>query len=145
MYTFLGVMSLRNLFISSASAFLAAGEKDRAETALDMCRKVMSPDRYPYDNSLLGWSSNALFPIEMMKYYYSLGKKDKARAVAQELNDQLLESIGLYLDFYPEYKDDFEYNCQLIYYMASEAKKAGDTEFSKGLESTIAAFLNSNS
>jgi len=31
MYTFLGVMSLRNLFISSASAFLKAGEKGHAK------------------------------------------------------------------------------------------------------------------
>ena len=53
MYTFLGVMSLRNLFISSASAFLKEGENERAEHVLDMCRKIMRPDRYPYDNSLL--------------------------------------------------------------------------------------------
>ena len=30
-YTFLGVMSLRNMFVSAANAFIAAGENDRAE------------------------------------------------------------------------------------------------------------------
>ena len=110
-----------------------------------MCRKIMRPDRYPYDNSLLGWSSNALFPIEMMKYYYILGKNDKAKEVAIELEEQAKESIALFLDFYPDYKNEFEYNCQLIYYMASEAKRQGDDEFSKYLEDDIASFLNEKS
>jgi len=145
MYTFLGVMSIRGLFLSSANAFMKAGENDRAEEVLDKCREVMRPDRYPYDNSLLGWGSNALYPIEMMNYYYDLGKTDKARAVALELDGQLKESIALYLDFYPDFKEDFEYNCQLIYYIANEAKKHGDEEFSKSIESALANYLNINS
>ncbi|MBQ6254813.1 MAG: DUF2723 domain-containing protein [Bacteroidales bacterium] len=144
MYTFMGVMSLRNLFVSSASAFLKAGEYERAEETLDKCREVMRPDRYPLDNSLLGWASNALYPIEMVRYYYALEKPEKAREVALELDGQLKESIALYLDFYPEYKDDLEYNCQLIYYMTSEIKKLGDESFAEELESDIADFLNAN-
>lgn len=143
MYTFLGVMSVRNLFISSANAFIKAGEKARAEKSLDMCRAIMRPDRYPYDNSVLGWNSNALFPIEMMRYYYILEKPEKARAVALELDEQLKESITLFLDFYPEYKEEFEYNCQLIYYMASEAKKSGDGAFAEQLETELASLLSS--
>ena len=145
MYTFMGVMSLRNMFISSANAFIKEGEKEKAEKVLDKCREVMRPDRYPYDNSLLGWNSNALYPIEMVSYYYYLGRKDTAREVANELFGQLKEAIALYLDFYPEYKDEFEYECQLAYYLAKEVKRLGDEEFSKELESDIASFLNSNS
>ena len=145
MYTFLGVMAIRNLFVSSANAFLYAGEKDRAEEALDKCREVMRPDRFPYDNSVLGWGSNALYPIEMVRCYYFLGKPEKAREVALELDRELKDSIALYLDFYPDYKDDFEYNCQLIYFMSNEIKKCGDSEFAKELESDLASFLNLNS
>ena len=145
MYTFMGVMSLRNMFISSANAFIKEGEKEKAEKVLDKCREVMRPDRYPYDNSLLGWNSNALYPIEMVSYYYYLGRKDTAREVANELFGQLKEAIALYLDFYPEYKDEFEYECQLAYYLAKEVKRLGDEEFSKELETDIASFLNSNS
>ena len=144
-YTFMGVMSIRNLLVSSADAFMEAGEKDRAEKVLDMCRQIMRPDRYPYDNTLFGWSSNALFPIEMARCYYGLGKPEKAREVIGEIDKELKESIALFLDFYPDYKDEFEYNCQLIYYMASEVSKCGDKEFAKELESDLAAFLNSNS
>ena len=112
---------------------------------LDKCRSIMRPDRYPYDNCLLGWSSNALYPIEMVRYYYLLNKPEKAREVADELISQLEESIALFLDFYPDYKEEFEYNCQLIYYISSEAKKLGDEEYAAKLESDLASFLDSNS
>ena len=145
MYTFLGVTSIRNLFISCAKAFMDAGENERAEEMLDKCQAVMKPERFPYDNSLLGWSSNALYPIEMARYYYILGKPEKARPVVIELVKQVMESTGLYLDFYPDYKEEFEYNCQLIYYLANELKKCGDTELAEKLESGLADYLNSQS
>ena len=142
-YTFLGVMSLRNMFVSAANAFIAAGEPDRAEEMLDKCESVLKPARYPYDNSILGWGSNALFPIEMIKDYYALGKPDKAKALAMELTDELTESIRFYLDFYPMCKSDFEYNCNLIYYMTNDViRKAGDKEFADEIEKTLAAFLS---
>ena len=144
-YTFLGVMSLRNLFISSANAFLKAGEKDRAEEMLDKCQEVMKPERFPYDNSILGWGSNSLYPIEMIKDYYILGKPEKARPIVDELVREVMESTGLYLDFYPDYKDEFEYNCQLIYYLANEVKKCGDKQLGDQLESDLAKYLNSKS
>ena len=143
-YTFLGVMSLRNMFVSAANAFIAAGEYDRAEEMLDKCQSVLKPKEYPYDNSLLGWGSNALFPIEMIRDYYTLGKPDKAKALATELTDELTESIKFYLDFYPMCKSDFEYNCNLIYYMTNEIAKAGDKEFADGIEKRLGGFLSAN-
>ncbi len=142
-YTFLGVMSLRNMFVSAANAFIAAGENGRAEEMLDKCRQVLKPKEYPYDNSILGWGSNALFPIEMVKDYYTLGKPEKAKALARELTDELTESIRFYLDFYPMCKSDFEYNCNLIYYMANDViRRAGDKEFADEIEKTLASFLS---
>ena len=142
LYTFLGVMSIRNLFVSSANAFIDAGENDRAEEMLDKCQEVLKPEQYPYDNSILGWSSNMFFPIEMVKDYYTLGKPEKAKALARELMDELEESINFYVDFLPEYKSDFEYCCQLVYYLSSEVEKAGDPEFANMIESELAAFLS---
>ena len=145
MYTFLGVMSLRNLFVSCAHAFIKAGESDREQEMLDRCQEVMKPERFPLDNSILGWGANALYPIEMVKDYYILGKTDQARALAMQVQDSVKESIGLYLDFCPEYKDEFEYCCQLIYYMSGEIKKCGDKEFSDAIEADLADFLSQNS
>ncbi len=142
-YTFLGVMSLRNMFVSAANAFIAAGENGRAEEMLDKCQAVLKPKEYPYDNSILGWGSNALFPIEMVKDYYAIGKPEKAKTLAQELTEELTESIRFYLDFYPMCKSDFEYNCNLIYYMVNDViRRAGDDEFADGIEKTLADFLS---
>ncbi|MBQ6286669.1 MAG: DUF2723 domain-containing protein [Bacteroidales bacterium] len=142
MYTFLGVMSLRNMFATCANAFIDAGENSRAEEMLDKCQQVLRPDKYPYDNSLLGWGSNALYPIEMVKGYYRIGKPDKARALADELLKEFQESILFYMDFYPDYKDEFEYSCNLVYYLANEVGKVGDKELSDSIRKGLATFLN---
>lgn len=144
-YTFLGVMSLRNLFVSAANAFIAAGENDRAEEMLDKCQSVLDPEKYPYDNSILGWGSNALFPIEMVKDYYAIGKPDKARALALELSDGLTESMRLYcgnnLAFYHYYHLDFKYNYFLIVNLADVVKDAGDDKLAGEIENKIDELL----
>ena len=137
-------MSLRSLFVSAANAFIAAGENDRAEEMLDKCQTVLDSKKYPYDNSILGWGSNALYPIDMVRDYYILGKPDKAKALAGELTGELMESIRFYLDFYPMCKSDFEYNCNLVYYMTNEIRKAGDKEFADEIEKKLGDFLSAN-
>ena len=109
---------------------------------LDKCQQVLKPKKYPYDNSILGWGSNALFPIEMVKDYYALGRQDKARALARELSSELMESVRFYLDFYPMCKNEFEYNCNLVYYMTNDIRKAGDKDFADEIEKTLAGFLS---
>lgn len=141
-YTFLGVQSLRNMFISCANAFIKEGENDRAEQMLDKCREVLKPELWPYDNSVLGWNSNALYPIEMVKDYYIVGNSEKARGVALKLKEELLQNINFYLDFYPLCKSEFEYDCNLVYYLSNEVAKAGDKDFADELEKSFAAFLS---
>jgi len=81
----------------------------------------------------------------MVKDYYLVGKPEQARALALQVQDSIKESISLYLDFYPEYKEEFEYCCQLVYYMSNEIKKCGDNEFSEAIEADLADFLSQNS
>lgn len=136
-YTNLGVMSLRNLFASSAKAFLASGENGRAEEMLDMCREVLDPERYPYDNTVYGWGSNALIPIDMVMTYYALGKDEKARNLADDIVSQLIQSVRYYFNMYVYSKDDFEYSCNLLYFLSDKVKSAGDDEFSEKIESRL--------
>lgn len=144
LYTFLGVMSIRNLFVSSAAAFLKAGEYDRVEAVLDKCQEVMDPELYPYENSIYGWSSNALFPIEMIKDYYAIDRKEKAHHLAETLYGQIEQVVLFYLDFYPTMKDEFEYACNLVYFMTNEISKAGDESFAVELSKKFSSFLNDN-
>jgi hypothetical protein len=142
LYTNLGVMSLRNLFVSAANAFIDAGQNSRAVEMLDLCQEVLKPAQYPYENSVLGWSSNALFPITMVTDYLLLGERDKAHALADAFTGELFESIRFYLDFYPRSRDSFETCCNLVYYMANDIRKAGDPEFADTLEKRISSYLS---
>ncbi|MBR1887107.1 MAG: DUF2723 domain-containing protein [Bacteroidales bacterium] len=142
LYTNLGVMSLRNLFVSAANAFIDAGQNSRAVEMLDLCQEVLNPVRYPYENSVLGWSSNALFPITMVTDYLLLGERDKAHALADTFTDEVFQSIRFYLDFYPRTRDSFETCCNLVYYMANDIRKAGDPEYADALEQRISSYLS---
>ena len=142
LYTNLGVMSLRNLFVSAANAFIDAGQNSRAVEMLDLCQEVLNPVRYPYENSVLGWSSNALFPITMVTDYLLLGERDKAHALADTFTDEVFQSIRFYLDFYPRTRDNFETCCNLVYYMANDIRKAGDPEYADALEQRISSYLS---
>ena len=114
--------------LQPANAFIAAGENDRAEQMPAASASRFSSRRNILMTTLSSAGvSNALFPIEMVKDYYALGKPEKAKALATELTNELTESIRFYLDFYPMCKSDFEYSCNLIYYMTNDViRKAGD-------------------
>lgn len=78
-YTFLGVLSYRNLFVCAAEAFMKAGQNDRAVEMLDMCNEVMA--QYPLETIPVGFPGNDYIVINMVKDYYLLGQADKARAL----------------------------------------------------------------
>ncbi|MCQ2119977.1 MAG: hypothetical protein MJY84_08650, partial [Bacteroidales bacterium] len=141
-YTSLGVMSLRSLYLSSAEALIKAGENDRVEAALDKCQEVLKVSQYPLDNSILGWNTNSLFPIMMIEDYYTIGKPEKAKALAMELYSELKQSVAFYLDFYSVVKDDFEYCCNLVYYMTGTMEKSGDKQTADEIESDFSAYLS---
>ena len=114
------------------------------EAVLDKCQEVMDPELYPYENSIYGWSSNALFPIEMIKDYYAIDRKEKAHHLAEVLYGQIEQVVLFYLDFYPTMKDEFEYACNLVYFMTNEISKAGDESFAVELSKKFSSFLNDN-
>jgi hypothetical protein len=47
LYTHLGVMSQRGLFVNAAKAFFKAGENDRALEMLEKCQRVVRRESYP--------------------------------------------------------------------------------------------------
>lgn len=143
LYTNMGVMSIRNLFLTASNSFLEAGQNGRAEEMLDMVQTIMDPERYPYDNMILGWNSNALFPIYMISNYYKLGRNEKARKLADVLEGQLLQSVKFYFSMYDISKNDFEYACYLIYYLSDTMKKGGDEEYAAVVEKRLSDYLAS--
>ncbi|MDY6385833.1 MAG: hypothetical protein SPL26_09930, partial [Bacteroidales bacterium] len=141
-YTNLGVMSIRNMFTTAANAFIKAGENGRAEEALDMCQAALDPASYPFDNTIYGWPSNTLIPIEMVEDYYSIGKNEKARKLADAVSDQVMQSVRFYLSMYDVAKDDFEYSCNMIFYLSNTMKKSGDEEYAAKIEKRLNDLLS---
>ena len=139
LYTHLGVMSLRSLFLSCANAFIKAGEDDRALEMLDKCQQVLR--NYPLEAVPLGFSGNDYMVIETIEDYYKLGQNDKARALGAGLGAQLLVSSQFYLEFYSWARDDFELVGNYVYLLSDVLKEGGDKEMAKTIEDTFAELI----
>ena len=139
LYTHLGVMSIRSMFLTAADAFIKAGENDRALEMLDKAVAVIG--HYPLEGIPLGFSGNDFMVINMVADYYKLGQPDKARALGAELGAELLKTAGFYLEFYEFAPDDFELAGNYIYYLSDVFKDAGDTELGEKLESSLNSML----
>ena len=148
MYTHLGVMSLRSMFVNASNAFLKAGEDDRALEMLDMCRKYVPQTTYPLETIPVGFSGNDYMVVNMVENYYTLGEKDKARELAIDLANDLMTSSRFYLEFYEYAKSEFELCGNYIYYLADALRAGGDEALSdKLLEnfSTLVSLLTGTS
>ena len=140
MYTHLGVMSVRGLFVTCADAFMKAGENDRALEMVDKCCEVMK--HYPLETVPLGFSGNDYMVISLVEDYYLLGQPDKARALAAEMGTDLLKSAKFYIEFYDWAPDEFELVGQYIYFLADVMKQGGDGELAKQLTDSLTGLLD---
>ncbi len=139
-YTFCGVMPQRQLFTTAADQFLKAGKTDWAIEMLDKCQKVMPEENFPLVMSELGFS-NEYMVLKMIELYYNCGEADKADALAERFVDELGASAKFYLGFYDYAKDDFESNCELVYYTADILREAGRDTLASELEDHLKSTL----
>ena len=130
-YTHLGVLSIRNLFVTCAEAFMAAGENDRALEMLDRCAEVM--EHYPLETVPLGFSGNDFMVVETVRDYYALGQPEKALDLATRMGEELLVSADFYLQFYDWAPDELDMVGGYIYLLSDEMKTGGDTEAAEKL------------
>lgn len=130
-YTHLGVLSIRNLFVTCAEAFMAAGENDRALEMLDRCAEVM--EHYPLETVPLGFSGNDFMVVETVRDYYALGQPEKALDLATRMGEELLVSANFYLQFYDWAPDELDMVGGYIYLLSDEMKTGGDTEAAEKL------------
>ena len=139
-YTHLGVLSIRNLFVTSARAFMKAGENDRALEMLDRCSEIMK--NYPLETVPLGFSGNDYMVVEMVSCYYELGQPGKALALAEAMGEELLASARFYIQFYDWAPDEFDLIGSYIYFLADEMKKGGNSEQADSMTDSFATMLD---
>ncbi|MDD5820015.1 MAG: DUF2723 domain-containing protein [Bacteroidales bacterium] len=140
-YTFLGVLSQRNLFTMCADVFIREGHKDRALEMLSKCEQVMR--RYPLETISLGFSGNDYMVVDMVNQYYALGHPDKAREIALALGDELLKTASFYLEFYDWGRNEFELAGNYIYLLSDALKNGGDEALGKELTDKFVDIVNS--
>ncbi len=139
MYTHLGVLSLRSLFVTAANTFIKAGENDRALQMLDKCQEVTK--HFPLETVPLNFSGNDYMVISMVEDYYKLGQGDKARELGMRMAEQLLISASFYGGFYDVAQEEFELVGNYIYFLADEMRKGGDAELAKSLTDSFLSMI----
>ena len=141
LYTFLGVLSQRQLFLNVANSLIDAQEDEKAKEILDLCQQNFPEENFPLETIPVGFSSNDYMVIQMVETYYFLGEKDKARELGLKLADGLLDSSRFYLEFYDYAPSSFEGCHRCIVYLADVFKQYGDKELSEQLLDSLELLL----
>ena len=134
-YTNLGVISVRNIFLNAANAFIKAGENDRAMEMLENCMQIMR--RYPIESIPLGMNTNDYLMTCIADDFYKLGNSNRGREITAQLAADLLISARFYLEFYDYAQDTFETCGSYIYFLADVLDRNGEEELSKRLTDTF--------
>ena len=142
LYTYLGAVSLRSMFVTAAGAFQKAGETERAVEMLDMCREKVPSTNFPIESIPVGFSGNDYMVAEMVDLYYQLGEREKARDLGIELANELIVSARFYLEFYEFAVDEFELCGNYIYYLADTFKINGDEGLSDKLVDNFSTLVD---
>ena len=133
LYTFMGVLSQRQLFLNVANALIDAGEDDKALEILDLCQKNFPEQNFPLESIPIGFSANDYMVIQMVENYYYLDADDQARELGLKMSEELLETARFYLEFYEYAGSSFETTHRCIVYLADVFKQYGDQELSDRL------------
>ena len=141
MYTFLGVLSQRQLFLNVANALIDAGEDEKALEILDKCQASFPEENFPLESISIGFTSNDYMVIQMVENYYYLDQADKARDLGVKLAEDLMESSRFFLEFYKYSTSGFEgcHNC--LVYLADVFKQYGDKDISDQILNSLDALL----
>ena len=130
LYTFMGVLSQRQLFLTVANALIDAGENEKALEIMNRCQVAFPEENFPLESIPLGFTANDYMVMQMVENYYYLGEKDKARELGLKLADALLDSSRFYLEFIDYASSNFESTHHCLMYLAETFKQYGDKELS---------------
>lgn len=139
-FTNLGVMAPRSIFLNCARAFMKEGRNDRALEMLERCREVMG--NYPLETIPLGMSTNDYIVIGIVDTYYKLGEGNRARELGATMAADLLETARFYLEFFEFGKNEFDLCGSYIYYLADVMKDGGDEELSGKLTGAFSRLID---
>ncbi len=142
MYTFLGVLSQRQLFVTVANALIDAGEKEKALEIQDMCQQLFPEENFPLESICLGFSGNDYMVAQIIENYYHLGATEKARDLVARFADELLDTAAFYLGWGSLGSAEFETASRILLYVSNVCEDYGDKELSDAILEQLEQLLH---
>ena len=142
LYTFLGVLNQRQMFLTTANALIDAGEKEKALEIQDLCMENFPEANFPLESIPLGFTTNDYMVAQLIENYYYLGAGEKAAALAGRMGKALLETAGFYINWGSLGSSEFETASRVLLYIADVCKQYGDTELGEGLLDSLETLLH---
>jgi len=141
MYTFLGVLSQRQLFVTVANALIDAGEPEKAIEIQDMCQECFPEENFPLETISLGFSGNDYMVAQIIENYYHLGQREKANDLAARFGDQLLETAAFYLGWGGLGESEFDSASRILLYVADVCKTYGEEKMATAMVNNLRQLL----
>ena len=141
LYTFLGVLNQRQLYLAVANALIDIQENEKAVEIMDLCQENVPESNFPLETICVGFSANDYMVAQMIENYYYLGEPEKARVMAASFGDQLLDTAAFFLEWGSLGGNEFETASRVLLYVADVCKQYGDEDLSKAMTSTLQALL----
>ncbi len=141
LYTFLGVINQREVFVNVADALIQKGEFDKAKEVLDKCLECVPFETYPIESVCVGFSSNDLRVINMISQYYLLGEPDKAREIASRFSTELLKDLAFHLEYIGAAYDQVGLMSQIRDLLVDVLQKGGDKEMADRINESFGQLI----
>ena len=141
-YTFLGVLSQRQLFLTVANALIDAGEEEKALEMMDLCQEYFPEENFPLESVSLGFVGNDYMVAQLIENYYYLGDDEKGRDMAIRMGEELLKTAAFYLEWGNLGASEFETASRILLYIADVCKQYGDKDLSDAMVDALQALLH---
>ncbi|MCI2145040.1 MAG: DUF2723 domain-containing protein [Bacteroidales bacterium] len=135
LYTWMGVMPLRNMFKIEAQSLLDKGDTVKAVAILDRCIDVMPTKNFPYNFSILQ-SVNEYCILDIIDLYLKCGKTAEGMKLANEFVSESVKALRV---FGSPYKgallssDNYQSTMLYFYYLKDIFEKNGLTDAAKSI------------
>lgn len=119
LYTWMGVMPVRNMYKIEAKALLERGDTAKCVNILNKITECMPTENFPYNFSLLQ-SVNEYTIIDMVELYLKCGKAKEGMQIASEFIDETIKSVQMFGSNHNGTvlsADDYQANMMYLYYL----------------------------
>ncbi len=135
-YSFMAVQPNREMFAEVSNKFIRRGEIEKAETLLDMAINIMPRKNFPYNISFLH-SMNEYSIMDMMEQYLSIGKNEKAKALAEQFVEETIRMVRFFATPYGNASlsnRELDTNVTLLYYVVNIFDRYGEKEYANSIK-----------